>query len=288
MKKYFALFSAFAAVMFMLCGCISNETLTPADITIAELESKMEEAMDPKGAFRKANSYVQREMLKVEGIFFDSVYQIDLKYKKPHFFKLVTLENNEPVSAVIFNAGSAWQVDYTNRHVHEITGADLVRINVLHRLTTPTEKFSKLFKNIAVFNCTVKDDPAKYYKIVCNPNDEENTISVYVNAQDFLPRRIDADISLLIKNDKVNFEYNSIIDSYETMDNVLIPQKTTSESSGITSTTTVFDYKLNVDIPDSEFLPPVFIENKLRDRMDRFYNREKSTRGFNRKRNLEK
>ncbi len=288
MKKYFALFAVFSAVMFMLCGCISNETLTPADITIDELESKMEEAMDPKGAFRKANSYVQREMLKIEGIFADSVYQIDLKYKKPHFFKLVTLENNEPVSAVIFNAGSAWQVDYANRHVHEITGADLVRINVLHRLTTPTEKYSKLFKNITVFNCTVKDDPAQYYKIVCNPDDRENTISVYVNANDFLPRRIDADISLLIKNEKVNFEYDSLIDSYKTMDNVVIPQKTTSESSGITSTTTVFDYKLNVDIPDSEFLPPVFTENKLRDRMDRFYKRDKSSRGFNRKRNVKK
>ena len=242
--------------------------------------------MDPDGAFRKANSYVQREMLKVEGLFADSIYQIDLKYKKPHFFKLTTLEKNEPVSAVIFNAGSAWKVDYVGKHVHEITGSDLVRINVLHKLTTPTEKYSKLFDNITVYNCTIKDDNTQYYKIVCNPQNKENTISIYVNAEDFLPRRINADLSLVIESKKVEFEYDSFIDAYETMDNVVIPQKSTAVSSGIESTTTVFDYKLNVDIPDSEFLPPVFTENKLRDRMDRFYNKKKNNRGFDRKRNF--
>lgn len=287
MKKYFTLTILLFTALFILTGCVSDETLSVADITIGELELKMEEAMDPEGAFRKADSYVQREMLKVKGLFIDSVYQIDLKYKKPHFFKLTTLENNEPVSAVIFNAGSAWQVDYVGKHVHEITGADLVRINVLHRLTTPSEKYSKLFKNIAVYNCTIKDDPTQYYKIVCNPNDKENTISIYVNAKDFLTRRIDADLSLVVENKKVEFEYDSFIEAYETMDNVVIPQKSTAVSSGVESTTTVFDYKLNADIPDSEFLPPVFIENKLRDRMDRFYNKKKNNRGFGRKRNFE-
>lgn len=287
MKKHFTLLAVFFSAVILLCGCVSDETLTVADISIGELESKMEQAMDPEGAFRKADSYVQREMLKVEGLFVDSIYQIDLKYKKPHFFKLTTLEKNEPVSAVIFNAGSAWKVDYVEKHVHEITGADLVRINVLHRLTTPTEKYSKLFKNIAVYNCTVKDDPEQYYKIVCNPQDKENTISIYVNAEDFLPRRINADLSLIIESKKVDFEYDSFIETYETMDNVVIPQKSSAVSSGITSTTTVFDYKLNVDIPDSEFLPPVFTENKLRDRMDRFYNKNKNNRGFGRKRKFE-
>lgn len=286
MKKHFTLYAIFSAVLILLCGCVSDETLTVADITIGELESKMEQAMDPDGAFRKANSYVQREMLKVEGLFADSIYQIDLKYKKPHFFKLTTLEKNEPVSAVIFNAGSAWKVDYVGKHVHEITGSDLVRINVLHKLTTPTEKYSKLFDNITVYNCTIKDDNTQYYKIVCNPQNKENTISIYVNAEDFLPRRINADLSLVIESKKVEFEYDSFIDAYETMDNVVIPQKSTAVSSGIESTTTVFDYKLNVDIPDSEFLPPVFTENKLRDRMDRFYNKKKNNRGFDRKRNF--
>ena len=281
------LFAAFAAALILFCGCVSDETLTVADISISELESKMEQAMDPDGAFRKADSYVQREMLKVEGLFVDSIYQIDLKYKKPHFFKLTTFEKNEPVSAVIFNAGSAWKVDYVGKHVHEITGADLVRINVLHKLTTPTEKYSKLFKDIVVYNCTVKDDPVKYYKIVCNPKDKENSISIYVNAQDFRPSRINADLSLVIESKKIEFEYDSFIEAYEKMDNVVIPQKSTAVSSGVTSTTTVFDYKLNVDIPDSEFLPPVFVENKLRDRMDRFYNKNKNSRGFGRKRNFE-
>lgn len=287
MKKYFAL-TILAAAALLLCGCIAAETLSPADIGIAELEEKMEKAMDPKGAFRNADSYVQREMLKIEGIFTDSIYQIDLKYKKPHFFKLTTLENNEPVSAVIFNAGSAWQVDYAEKNVSEITGADLVRLNVLYRLTTPNEKYSRLFKSVKVFHCKFPDDPTDYYKIVCLPQNPENNISIYVNANDFLPRRIKADLVLPMQDKKVEFEYTGFIDTYESMDNVMIPQKTTGISNGIESTTTVFDYKLNVDIPDSEFLPPVFTENKLRNRMDRFYKNDKrNKRGFNRRNNAD-
>lgn len=283
MKKHFALFFCVIANVLLLTGCISPETLEPSPLDITALEEKMEKAMDPKGAFRNANSYVQREMLKIEGLFVDSIYQIDLKYKKPHFFKLTTLENNEPLTAVIFNAGSAWQVDYVNKNVSEITGADLVRINVLHRLTNPNEKYSRLFKSVDVFRCIINNDSNEYYKIVCYPQNQENSIAIYVDAKDFLPRRVVADLSLNINGKEVDFEYSSFIEAYESMDNVMIPQKSTGISEGVESTTTVFDYKLNVDIPDNEFLPPVFTENKLRNRMDRFYNEKNKGRGFGRR-----
>ena len=267
----------------LFCGCASVETLDQSDLTISELETRMEKAMDPEGAFRKADSYVQREMLKIEGLFSDSIYQIDLKYKKPHFFKLTTLENNQPISAVIFNSGSAWQVDYTEKKVSEITGTDLLRVNMLHKLTSPAEKYSQLFKNIEIFRCKIKDDPADYYKIVCGSAKNGNVVSIYVNAGDFLPRRILADLTLVIKNRKQQFESDCRIESYELMDNVMIPQKSASVSNGVESTSTVFDYKLNVNIPDSEFLPPIFTENTIRNRMDRFYNSNKERRGFKNK-----
>lgn len=287
MKKSLICGVFFAVFVLFLCGCASIETLEPSDLSIAELENKMEKAMDPAGDFRKANSYVQREMLKINGLFTDSIYQIDLKYKKPHFFRLTTLENNQPVSAVIFNSGSAWQVDYNEKKVTEITGTDLLRINMLYKLTTPAEKYSQLFKNIKVFRCKLQDDPADYYKIVCGTIENGNVVNIYVNAKDFLPRRIHADLTLIINNSKKAFESDCHIESYELMDNVMIPQKSASVSDGIESTSTVFDYKLNVNIPDSEFLPPIFTENKMRNRMDRFYNDRKDKRGFrsSRKRN---
>ena len=273
MKKhiFYGLFAALCALLF--CGCASFETL----------EEKMDKAMDPNGAFRKADSYIQREMLKIEGIFVDSIYQIDLKYKKPHFFKLTTLENNQPVSAVIFNAGSAWQVDYNEKKVSEITGTDLLRVNMLYKLTSPAEKYSRLFKTIEVFRSKIKDDPAEYYKIVCGSVKDGNVINIYVDAKDFLPRRIISDLTLVIKSRKQQFESDCNIESYELMDNVMIPQKSASVSNGIESSSTVFDYKLNADIPDSEFLPPIFTENKIRNRMDRFYNNRKENRGFKNK-----
>lgn len=282
MKKHFksVIFSVFCAVF--LCGCAVVETLEPSDLTINQLEEKMEKAMDPEGAFRKADSYVQREMLKIAGLFTDAIYQIDLKYKKPNFLKLTTFENNQPVSAVIYNSGSAWQVDYNEKKVKEITGSDLIRLNMLHKLTVPTEKYSQIFKKVEVFRCRVQEEssekPVDYYKIVCGEQDGGNTIAIYVSAEDFRPRRIDADLTLVVKNKKQTFSYDCFIDVYELMDNVMIPQKTTAVSDGIESTTTVFDYKLNVDIPDSEFLPPIFTENKLRDRMDRFGKDQKSRR----------
>lgn len=279
----------------LLCGCAAVETLEQSDLTIAQLEEQMEKAMDPEGAFRKASSYVQREMLKVEGIFWDDIYQIDLKYKKPDFFKLVTLENNQPVSAVIYNSGSAWQVDYNEKKVIEITGTDLLRLQMLYKLTSPAEKYSQLFKNIEVFRCKIRneswdasvdspdDEFEEYYKVVCGSVKNGNVINIYVSAKDFLPRRIHADLTLVINSKKQNFESDCNIESYELMDNVMIPQKSVSVSNGMESSSTVFDYKLNVDIPDSEFLPPVFTEKKIRNRMDRFYNDKKERRGLRNK-----
>lgn len=283
MNKYIICGILLTFSLFVFCGCTSFETLEKSDLTIVELEKKMEKSMDPEGAFRKANSYVQREMLKIEGFFGDSIYQIDLKYKKPHFFKLTTLENNQPVTAVIYNSGSAWQVDYNEKQVTEITGTDLLRLNMLYKLTSPTEKYSKLFKSVKVFRCKLANDPADYYKIVCGTVQSGNVINIYVNAKDFLPRRIDADLTLIIKSKKQEYSSDCIIEAYESMDNVMIPQKSSSVSNGIESTSTVFDYKLNVNIPDSEFLPPIFTENKMRSRMDRFYNDKKKLRGFRNK-----
>ena len=281
MKRIFC--GIFFAVLFF-CGCASVETLEKSDLTLTELEEKMEKAMDPDGAFRKADSYVQREMLKIEGLFVDSIYQIDLKYKKPHFFKLTTLENNQPISAVIFNAGSAWQVDYNEKKVTEITGTDLLRLQMLYKLTSPAEKYSQLFKNIEVLRCKIQGDSENaaedYYKVICGSAQNGNVINIYVDAKDFLPRRIHADLTLIIKSKKQKFESDCNIESYELMDNVMIPQKSASVSNGVESTSTVFDYKLNVEIPDSEFLPPIFTENKIRSRMDRFYNDRKDRRGF--------
>lgn len=276
MKKhlFFCLFSLFC--MAFLCGCTVFETLEESDLSITELEERMEKAIDPAGAFRKADSYVQREMLKIDGLFGDSIYQIDLKYKKPNFLKLTTFENNQPIRAVIYNSGSAWQVDYTEKEVKEITGADLIRLNMLHKLTSPTEKYSQLFKEVKVFRCKLTADAADYYKIVCGGARPGNTISIYVNAADYLPRRINADLTFVVRNKKQSFSYDCFIDAYEAMDNVMIPQKTTAVTDGLESTTTVFEYKLNVNIPDSEFLPPIFTENKLRDRMNRFGKDQKS------------
>ena len=272
----------FAAALFF-CGCVSVETLEKSDLTITELEEKMEKAMDPESAFRKADSYVQREMLKIAGIFYDDIYQIDLKYKKPNFLRLTTLENNQPIAAVIYNNGSAWQVDYTTKSIKDITGADLIRLNMLHKLTTPTEKYSKIFKDVKVYNCTIADEPEKYYKIVCNPENKKNTVSIYVSASDFLPRRISASLTIENEDGKFDFDSDCHIESYEQMDNVMIPQKSVSVSNGIESSTTVYEYKLNVKIPDSEFLPPIFTEDRIRNRMKNF-GKEDNKRGFGRRR----
>lgn len=276
MKKQilYVFFVLFSALCFFGCG--TAEVLTKSDLTIFELEEKMEKAMDPEGSFNKAESYVQREMFKIKGIFFDSIFQVDLKYKKPYYLRLTTLENNQPVAAVIYNNGSAWSVNYSEKEVKEISGDELLRIDVLHRLTAPNGRYSQLFKKVDVYRCVIEDDPNDYYKIVCNPDDKENTISIYVDAKDFLPRRIDADLTVIVDNKKIPFSYDSYIESYESMDNVMIPQKVSSVSDGVESTTTVFDYKLNVKIPESEFHPPIFTENKLRDRMDRFRDNMKS------------
>ena len=55
--KIFSAFSALAALL-MLCGCSSlpDETLSPSDLKIEELEQRMAKATDPDGHYAKAQT----------------------------------------------------------------------------------------------------------------------------------------------------------------------------------------------------------------------------------------
>lgn len=254
-KQYWQIFTMAFCAAFLLCGCLSMEKEYPSDISLDELENKMESAMDPMGAFRNAKSFAQQQMLKVEGIFTDQLYQLDIKYCKPDLLKITTLEFNQPQSAVIFNQGTGWTVNYPKRTVDEVAGTKLKQLNVLHNLSNPTARFQQLFSNVTLTLCRI--DGQEYYKIACSENGNlKNQLFIYVGKNDFLTSRMRA--TFQTDANSRTYHYSTEILEYELMDNVMIPKESRIVFDDQISYATVFYYKLNAIIQPQEFLPPIF------------------------------
>ena len=118
--KIFRIIFVIIGVIFW-AGC-NSVTVLENDITLDELEDCMEKAMDPKGVFAESKSYYQSQSLKYEGIFTDDLYEIQIRYLKPHFLKVTTLKFNQLQSAFIFNGNAAWSVDYREKTAKNLSG----------------------------------------------------------------------------------------------------------------------------------------------------------------------
>ena len=98
-----------AAALLAVCGCSSlpNEELSPAKITIAELEARRAAATDPNGRFAEAKSFVLKQELETKRFLESPIVQmVETKIMRPGFFKITTYEDNQPMKAVISNGES--------------------------------------------------------------------------------------------------------------------------------------------------------------------------------------
>ena len=234
-----------ALAPFLLTGCLtpSEEELSP-DITLNELEKKMLAARDPRGVFMHAKSYVQKQVVttgKKEAL-------VEVKYLAPDKYKIVTLKENRPETAIILNGDSAWAVQYRERRVTPITGWQLSRLKNMYSLGTPDDSYQHLFAQVDL--SMVKLDDREYYKMTCIPrNREDAPISIYVGKDSFLLRR------MVIP---APYNYQSTIERYGLYEGVMIPEETVIEQNGVRSTSKIYFNKLNADVAPDEFLPPVF------------------------------
>lgn len=236
-----------AGMLWAFGGCAllepAEEESSP-DITLRELEKKMLLARDPQGVFLKAKSYVQKQIITTDG----ESKLVEVKYLAPDKYKIVTLSDNEPDSAIIVNGSNAWQVNYTEKRVTPITGESLTRLQTLYQLGNPDDSYQDLFAQVNLTQCKIGDD--EYYKLTCiSKSKDQPPFMLYVSKKTFLVRR------MYIPEP---FNYRSTIVRYGLFEGVMIPEETKIDSNGAESTSRIILNKLNATLEPSEFLPPVF------------------------------
>ena len=245
----------FSAMLALLAGCATTEPEieSPADITIAELEAKMRNAMDPDGRYAKAKTFIQRQIVSTERFLDDPEEQVaEVKFERPDNFRLTTLDDNVPVSGLIISGNKGWMVDYSGKRILELPSVQLEQFKMFSGISNPDNSLSRALRDPHITNCRIGEK--EYYKVTGLGRNAGTPVDIYVDRNDFLIRRIKADFRI----GSESVRYDSTIQRYSLYEGVMIPAETIVIQNGQKQSTRVVYYKLDAVIPASDFRPPVF------------------------------
>ncbi|MBE6387187.1 MAG: hypothetical protein E7045_03875 [Lentisphaerae bacterium] len=251
MMKKLNLFMS-ATLLILAVGCTSIlESVSPSDITLEQLQSKKDRAADPDGRFAKAESYIMRQQVSDDSIFGGTpVKIIELKYRRPDKLKCTVSIEGEPISGYIINGSSAWNIDYKSRKVMPIAPQNMQQIRTLTRLNTPASRYTDVFKNVKLERCTTAED--SFYKLTCS-NNPDNIIEIYIDADTFLTARMRVSLKLPAGTVKTD----TVMKSYSLYEGVRIADESVATTGDDSQKQKTIYYKLDAQIADSEFTPPV-------------------------------
>lgn len=246
MKKILLLAALLLPLGLFVAGCVSTDPVekeTTPDITLEVLERKMIRARDPQGLFRQARTYLQRQVIRVGR----AAYLMEVRYQAPDCFKITTIRDNAPESAIILNGNSGWSVDYKQQAVTPIVGESLFQLKTLYNISNPAESYQHLFRQVEL--SLVLIDGEEFYKMICTAKLENNPqLILYIGKDSYLLRRISIP----------SLKYSSIISGYSLYEGVMIPQETVIAVDQRRTTAKIIENLLNIPFDQSEFLPPVF------------------------------
>lgn len=254
MKKIHFL-AVFAAVVSLISGCASvEEQIFPADITLKELEKRINKASDPDGVFANSKSYIMRQEVRTSQFLDeDQVKMVELKFEKPDKLALITYDENQPASIFCTDGKDGWIADCSSRKIVQLEENGLKRMQMLTRLSTPgSGGYAAVFSKVEVNKCI--NEEGEFYRITCYPEYQKYPIYFYVDSNDFLLRKM----NMTVEVDGKTFDYENRIIDYETREGVNIPMVTEVKQMGVTQKSKVIFYRLNPQIPESDFQPPVF------------------------------
>ena len=249
MKKYIGFV---ALAMLAICGCSSlpDEELSPADISLGELEKRMAEATDPHGRYKNARSFVMKQEVETKRFLDQPLIQmVETKFMRPDFFKITTYEDNQPTTAVIANGESSWLVDYKAKKVKMLDAEKLRQVKKFSDITSPGGKLSGVFSNITVQKCRIGD--ALFYKVAC-PGEDGTVLNAYVGFDSCQIERV-----TVVTDGKVT--YDSSLKGYGLYEGVRIPEETVVRSGDVEQLFKVIYCKIDPPLDASEFRPPVFL-----------------------------
>ena len=248
-------FAAFAVLGILLTGCASGkERIFPADISLSELEARINKATDPEGVFAASKSYIMKqEVRRKQFLDEDDIKMVELKFEKPDKLALLTYDDNQLTSIFCTDGKRGWVADCKSRKIVQLEKEGLKRMQLLSRLSAPgSGGYAAVFPKVELSKCI--DSDGEFYLITCYPENQPYPIYFYVDSDDFLLRKMKMKVAI----DGKNFDYESRIVDYEVREGVKIPAVTELEQMGITQSSKVIFYRINPEIPASDFQPPVF------------------------------
>lgn len=234
--------------VLLLSGCISGNILPVPDksyipdIQMKELSEKMVNAVDPNGIYRKSNSYFLRQDIA----FIGKTYTFEVTFKTPDKSKTITYLDGKIIQRTVCDGKKCWVTDKNNRK-SEITGKDLELIKLLDEVSSSKGTILDVFEKVEFAGeARIYESPC--YILFCHPKEKAlEPIVLYVSKTDYLTRKI-----ITLKNGK---PYVAVIKKYALLKGVMIASETEIDinNDGKMELMTLTDYKLNQDVPDSEF-----------------------------------
>ena len=209
-------------------------------ITVDEIALKMKKAVDPDGVYAECKSFYIRQKLTSKN---NASLIIESTFKPPDRSIVTTSFNGLVILKTVCDGDKAWSLA-PNGEKKEIKGIDLERMIIHNRMSNPKNSIKDVFESIEVGEETL--DGVECYTLLCKPAMSQVAPFVfYVGKNDFLVKKI--------STDRDGAKYDAVIRAYSKIDGVVTATETSISFAGNEDTMTVMEFKLNVDVPDSEF-----------------------------------
>jgi len=261
MKKRF--FSGFfvmlqLAGLMLLTGCqdlLHLEPMEPADITVPELIKQMSKATDPDQRYRNCKSYLMKQTLSVMQSGAKATMSIETRFQAPDKMRITTYKDKKPTIIEIYNAGNAWRYDCATRKTTQVPkGLPTELMRIFTQMGTPSMDATKIFKTVSI-DMQIQDG-YRTYRLICDPGVKGIAPYVlYINGKTFLTERME---TIMYINGE-EYLYVNVPADYTWYENnsIRLPATSTVKLMETTRISKMTDFKINLEFPASEFLPPV-------------------------------
>ena len=244
------------AALSVLCftGCASERVFRESDLTVQELEKKMEKALDPQGRFARAKRFVQRFEVKIEkGLLEPPEEQfIEVKFAEPGSFKISTSDDAGLHYAYIFNDARGYMVDYRKKTVKPLEKELLAHLRTMREIADPVMELESVFNFIEIKRCSI--DGKDYYLLRCRREEKSAPLDLYVSTRDWKLERLEG----LIKVGSARIDYKSSVINYALNEGIMVADLTESVTNGIKTRSKLVYFRLDPYFPPEEFNIPVF------------------------------
>jgi outer membrane lipoprotein-sorting protein len=212
------------------------------DIELKELAGKMANAVDPNGIYRKSNSCYFKQDIGFGG----KTVTYEVTFKAPDKFKIVTYLDRKVTSRIVCDGKKCWMTRQDGKK-SEILGKDLERIKLLDEISATSGTILDVFDKVE-FAGEAKVYDSQCYILYCYPKEKElEPIVRYISKTDYLTRKI-----ITLKDGK---PYVAAIRKYALLKGIMVASETEMDinNDGKMELMTLTDFKINLDVPDSEF-----------------------------------